>query len=275
MKKVFLTILIIVFITVLYAFTEPFLIEDKVIYISDRDVPQEFIDCKIIFLTDIHHGPFFSEARLERLVKKVNSLHPDIILLGGDYVHRKAEYIPGCFKALSGLKPDIGTYGVLGNHDHWEDATLTINAMKKAGITYIGNDSEWIEQGRGKIKIGGVGDLYMDVQDIDKTIHDVVSGDFTILISHNPDYAEYLYTDKIDLVLSGHTHGGQVTFFGIWAPLLPSAYGQKYRTGLIAADNFMVIVSNGIGTITPPARFFARPQIVTVILKNEIGDGTK
>jgi hypothetical protein len=69
-------------------------------------------------------------------------------------------------------------------------------------------------------------------------------------------------------VLSGHTHGGQVTFFGLWAPYLPSDYGQKYRTGLVVTENTTVIVSNGIGTIFPPIRFFAPPQIVEIILQS-------
>lgn len=87
-----------------------------------------------------------------------------------------------------------------------------------------------------------------------------------ILLSHNPDYAEQLNTDLVDLQLSGHTHGGQVTLFGRWAPLLSSAYGQKYRSGVVSTAHTVVVVSKGIGTITPPVRLFCRPEIVLVRL---------
>ncbi|KPL21356.1 MAG: metallophosphoesterase, partial [Anaerolineae bacterium SM23_84] len=80
------------------------------------------------------------------------------------------------------------------------------------------------------------------------------------------DYVDTLTTTAVDLVFSGHTHGGQVTFFGLWAPFVPSQYGQKYRTGVVSTARTTAIVSNGIGTIPPPVRFFARPEIVLVYL---------
>jgi predicted MPP superfamily phosphohydrolase len=106
----------------------------------------------------------------------------------------------------------------------------------------------------------------MDSQDINPTIFDVKQSDFVIRISHNPDYCESFSTKKIDLVLSGHTHGGQVTFFGIHAPFLPTFTGQKYRSGLVKLAHTEVLVTNGVGTVFPPVRFCARPQINLVIL---------
>ena len=131
------------------------------------------------------------------------------------------------------------------------------------------NKAFWVVKGGERIKVGAVGDYFEDDVDITPTVADVQKTDFVILLSHNPDYAEGLGTDKVDLMLSGHTHGGQVTLFGLWAPLVPSEHGQKYRTGTMDLGKMKIIVSNGIGTITPPIRFFARPQIVTVILKRE------
>ncbi len=88
-----------------------------------------------------------------------------------------------------------------------------------------------------------------------------------VLASHEPDFAEELQPGAVDLVLSGHTHGGQMTFFGLWAPFVGSEYGQKYRTGMVVNGVTTVIVSNGVGTIFPPLRFFARPQIVVITLE--------
>jgi predicted MPP superfamily phosphohydrolase len=91
--------------------------------------------------------------------------------------------------------------------------------------------------------------------------------DLVLLASHQPDFAEELQPGTVDLVLSGHTHGGQLTFFGLWAPRVNSDYGQKYRTGQVVTGVTTVIVSNGVGSIFPPFRFFARPQIVVITLK--------
>ena len=88
-----------------------------------------------------------------------------------------------------------------------------------------------------------------------------------ILLSHHPDYADTLTTGLVDLVLSGHNHGGQVTLFGLWAPLLPSSNGQKYRTGTVHTGLTTVVISNGVGTVTPPLRFCARPEIILIRLE--------
>jgi uncharacterized protein len=254
---------------VAYVFIEPHWLQEKAYEIADPDIPVKFNNTKIIFLSDIHHGPFFSISRVRDLVRRVNLQKPDIILLGGDYVHRDPKHIIPVFSELKNLKAPLGIFGVLGNHDHWEDANLTKEQMAKAGITLVDNKAFWISKDGEKTKIGGVGDYTEDVQNIDPTIGDVQKKDYVLLLSHNPDYAERLNTDKIDLMFSGHTHGGQVTLFGLWAPLVPSGYDQKYRTGLVDLHKLKIIISNGIGTITPPVRFFARPQIVVVVLKRK------
>ncbi|MFC1718955.1 metallophosphoesterase [Candidatus Poribacteria bacterium] len=248
-----------------YTFIEPYRIETKIHDIK-ANIPNEFNNYKIAFLSDIHHGSYFSRDRVKKVVEKVNRMNADLILLGGDYVHRDKKYITPCFEELANLKARDGVYAVLGNHDHWESKDISIAAIMKSNIRYFDNDAQWIYRNGSRIKIGGVGDWFEGRPNMEPTINDVSEGDFVVLVTHNPDYAEDIKNDKIDLVLSGHTHGGQVTFFGLWAPIIPSKYGQRYRTGVVNTEYTKVIVSNGIGTITPPVRFFARPQIIQVVL---------
>lgn len=141
--------------------------------------------------------------------------------------------------------------------------------MIRNGIKICDNKSYWLNLDSDSIKIGGVGDLWEDEQILENTVSDLEKTDFSILISHSPDYLENIQTDLIDFTLSGHSHGGQMTFFGMWAPILPSKYGQKYRYGLKQFENMQSYISSGIGTITPPLRFFCRPEIVVIELKNE------
>jgi predicted MPP superfamily phosphohydrolase len=239
------------------------------IRINADNIPASFDGKRIVFISDIHLGPFFSRERVKGLVNRINKLNPDIIIMGGDYVHREPIYIKPLFEELKKLNSRYGIYAVLGNHDHWENANLTRESMLASGIKICDNRSYWVRIDNDSIKIGGVGDVWEDEQLLDSTIHDLQPEDFCILISHNPDYQENMQSDLVDLTLSGHTHGGQMTFFGVWAPVLPSKYGQKYRYGLKSNPTMKSYITSGIGTITPPLRFFCRPEIVLFEMKKE------
>ena len=265
--KIFFSLIIIGIIFLAYCYLETRWVKTKKIEIKSTDIPIDFNNKKIVFITDIHHGKFLSIGRVKKLVKRINKLEPDIIIMGGDYVHQEQKYIKPVFDEFKNLNPKIGIYAVLGNHDHWEDAELTKKMMLQNGINICDNKSYWVEIKNSRIKIGGVGDMWEDAQIIDSTINDLQESDFSILISHSPDYIENMQTDLIDLTLAGHTHGGQMTFFGIWAPIIPSKYGQKYRYGLKKFGKMNVYISSGIGTITPPLRFFCRPEIVLINLE--------
>jgi predicted MPP superfamily phosphohydrolase len=274
-----------------YGFVESHRIEVKRYTVTSPDVPAAFDGTRVVLLTDIHRGAFFSQDRVRRLVEQVNALGPDLVVLGGDYVYANTDYEASCFAELARLQAPLGRFAVLGNHDYGEyratangagdggttdgghdpggtDPTPAIEAVQSAGITLLDNRAVWVEKAGRRIRVGGVGDYQEDTPDLAPTVEGTSAGDFVLLVSHNPDYAEELPIGAVDLVLSGHTHGGQVTFFGLWAPSLPSEYGQKYRTGLVVTEATTVIVSNGIGTIFPPIRFFARPQIVEITLRS-------
>ncbi|MDG5816383.1 metallophosphoesterase [Chitinispirillales bacterium ANBcel5] len=259
-------VVLLLFLAGIYSLIEPYWYQEKTVVVQNQSIPQAFDGFRIVFLADIHFNRFFTQERLQGIVNRVNALDPDLILLGGDYAEGDPKYIDLCFEVLADLEAPYGVYGVLGNHEHWLGAEKSIQAMDEAGILSIDNNSFWIEKDGERIKVGGVGDLCEDVQKLEKTTGDVTEEDFVILVSHSPDYAEIMDRSKVDLMFAGHTHGGQITLFGLYAPKIPSDYGQKYRTGVVTHDDLKVIVSNGIGTNTLPVRFFARPQINVAIL---------
>ena len=258
-----------------YGYGETYWLQVKEYTFVHRDVPPAFNGLRIAFLSDIHRSPFFSQARVRSVVEQVNSLRPDLIVLGGDYVYLYTDYAASCFAELKNLEAPLGCYGVLGNHDYGKytdghhGPAEVIQAMAEAGITLLRDEAVWVERQGARIRLGGVSDYGVDRPSLARILESTAPHDFVILVSHQPDYAEELPQGAVDLVLSGHTHGGQITFFGLWAPYVPSQYGQKFRTGLVKTDKTTVIVSNGIGTSTvPPIRLFARPQIVIVTLKS-------
>lgn len=255
-----------------YGYSETYRLEVKHYTFAAPDVPAAFDGLQIAFITDVHRSIFFTHGRIERIADRVNDLEPDLILLGGDYVYGSTSYGDSCFEALSRLRAPLGTYAVLGNHDYrvhdsdGRDPTRVLSAIEKTEITHLRNEGVWLEQAGERIRLGGAADFWGDEPALDPVIAGTSTDDLVILVSHNPDYAEELPAGAVDLVLAGHTHGGQVTFFGLWAPHVPSEYGQRYRTGLVRTDAATVVVSNGVGVIFPSVRFFARPQIVVVTL---------
>lgn len=160
----------------------------------------------------------------------------------------------------------MGVYGVLGNND---PPDLSISAIKNADITYIGNKGLWVKNNGAKIRVGGVGDYIRDSQDQSTAIGDADKNDFVILVSHNPDYFPEVDKSRVDLMLSGHTHGGQINLLGLWAPITHSKYWQQYLTGVKKLDNTTLVISNGIGTIIAPLRIFAPPEIIVIKLKKK------
>lgn len=278
-KKKYLTYLLLVTFLVavtclIYGYIEARNIRLKEITYQDDDIPHAFEGKKIIFISDIHSDKYFTGDNVAQLVKRINEREPDIIVIGGDNTLKDTIYSRPFFEEISKLKSKHGVYTVLGNHDYWEDAKLIQQGFLNCGFHICDNQSYWIKEGNDSIKIGGVGEFWEDVQTIDNTIKDLKTNDFCILLSHNPDYMEMLDTEMVDLMLSGHTHAGQITLFGLYAPIMPSTWhpeylqtGQKYRYGWKKKGNTRLYVTSGIGMGGVPFRFFARPEIVEITLK--------
>jgi len=235
---------------------------------------------RIVQLTDIHHSQWMSIAWVRQIVDATNNLAPDIVALTGDYVYRGIEYVAPVTKELARLSPRIGTLAVLGNHD-WSDGggELTKRLFTSEKIPLIDNTRRYITPSRKLVPsareglcIAGVGDLWEDKCLYDDALANVPGGMPRILLSHNPDVAEepaFLESGhRVDLMLSGHTHGGQISIPGIGAPVTNSAHGQKYAKGLVQGPNCPVFISKGLGMTVMPIRLGVRPEIAVIELQS-------
>ena len=231
-----------------------------------RHLPPAFEGLTIAFLADLHHSRYTSLRYIRTVVEATNSLGADIILLGGDYAFAGKQYLEPCFEVLAELQAPLGKFGVMGNHDHWYSRQITRTAMAKAGVAELTNTGYWFTRDGQRLRIGGVDDLWTGVQNLPAALGDASITDATILLSHNPDYVETLTDPRVGLVLSGHTHGGQVVFPGLYAPFVPSRYGMKYLHGLVETPVTQVYVSRGLATTGPPIRIGARPEISLLTL---------
>lgn len=278
---VIIVLLLFVLIPVWAWFIEPRLLLVRKVTVTSQDLPAAFDGIRVAFLTDLHRGPAVSEERVREVVDKTNGLNPDLVLLGGDYTSAGPKYITTAIAPLAGLRARLGKFAVLGNHDHWYSAPQTRAALTAAGVRAIDNNGEWVAAsyghtvaaaeaaatGKAQIRIGGVGDQWEDTQDLGAALGGAKPSNFVILLSHNPDFAAKLPGGAVDLMFAGHTHGGQVTLLGLYAPVLPIEGGQRLRSGVSQQGKTTIMVSRGIGLIAPHVRFFCPPEIVLVTLR--------
>jgi len=232
-----------------------------------KGLPDAFDGFRIAFLADIHYGPNTDRAFIERTVSAANSAKPDLILLGGDYVYSKKDYVAPCAECVKKLNAPHGVFFVLGNHDHWQGSWPIRKAMRGVALELV-NKGAWLRRGAARIMLAGVDDLWTGSPQTRPFMDYLGPKEVCLLVSHNPEYAEEIADERIRLVLAGHTHGGQVYIPGIGAPILPTRLGQKYRAGLVRAPKTQVYVSRGIGTLPPKFRFCCRPELTIVTIES-------
>jgi hypothetical protein len=262
-------ILLIAVIHIIHAVVVDRNIQYREISFSSENIPAELNGYKIAFISDTH---YISQLRLQEIVDELNNRQIDLLLLGGDYSYNGGK---SCMEILSQVQAADGIFGVDGNHDNH---VALFENMEKYGITPLENTGLYIQDG---FYLAGTADLWRardrwetraEVVNpcISTAIGDSESDDFVLLVSHNPDISIKQDTTGVDLILSGHTHGGQITFFGLFAPGLwfISDYGHKFKTGWASGNNDTpVYVGNGAGEYIP--RIFARPQVILLTLESE------
>lgn len=260
MKKILLAM---VFILGTWAF----LIEPNMLKLTNLNLKIDGLKgLKVVFVGDLHVKPYQKE-HLKHVVKKINEQHPDLILCIGDFVsgHKKRHSLPikEIAKELSVLKPRYGFYTVLGNHDWWQGGEEIGKILEQNGIIVLGNENKKININGNKLSIAGVEDLSTRGVDLQKSVKNIHQP--SILLSHSPDVFPLIKRkDNVDLILAGHTHGGQVRLPFIGPLVVPSDYGKQYAAGLIEESGHTMFVTKGIGTSIIPVRFNCLPEIVVI-----------
>ena len=247
-------------------FIERFSFQINLYKIPVPNLPEKFNKFRIVHLTDLHYGFQMSESVIRLIIQKVNKLSKNIIVCTGDYIHKKncIPHIDRVWPILSQLKAKDGVYTVLGNHDHWGSYKRSIFWLKKSGQN-IRHMAKPIEKNGQRIWIGGSGDLWEDELGIDIAFQNVPEGECKILLAHNPDTADQNFLTRIDLMISGHTHGGQVKIPWIGTPHLP-VVNKKYSNGFIKAEKCHIFISRGIGWTLMPIRINCPPEIAILEL---------
>jgi predicted MPP superfamily phosphohydrolase len=226
---------------------------------------------RVALLADLHVGsPFNGLSKLNRIVRLTNAAKPDLIVLAGDYVIH--EVMGGTFveperiaPSLARLKAQHGVYAVLGNHDWWYDATRIRRALSRQSIPVLENQAIEIQHGSCHFWLAGIGDFTERRSQIGRALAPVPIGQAVLAVTHNPDLFPTV-PQRVNLMLAGHTHGGQVNLPIVGRLVVPSRYGQRYAIGHIVEAQRHLFVSPGLGTSILPVRFGVAPEVTVLEL---------
>lgn len=233
------------------------------IKIKLKRLPKELDGFRLVHLSDIHHSPFTSLEHISRVVEVSNRLKPDMFVLTGDYVSHESEYIAPVAEVLAQLKAEYGIYACLGNHDHWTDVELVTHLFRGEGINLLINEGFRFETRGARFWLAGVDDLMVGKTDVRAALDGSEENEFKLLLAHNPQIVRRAARYNVDLMLSGHTHGGQVKLRDEEKRILPR---RRLSSGLHRRQNTQVYITRGIGTVVVPIRYQCPPEISLIEL---------
>lgn len=236
--------------------------------IGFASLPESFRGLRIVQLTDIHHGLYLPAAVVNLAVELTNKLKPDIVALTGDFVTRSRNYIEPVAEMLGVLRAREGVFAVLGNHDFRVDADGIAAALGHQGIEVLRNRHVMLRRRGQKFCVAGIDDFLYGA-DLAQAMRGVSADTATLLLSHNPVIVKEAAQLRIPLVLSGHTHGGQVKL-----PLIGCVYGRsdkkmRFKRGQDTLGETQIYVSRGLGTVVLPVRYGCPSEIPHFVLELE------
>jgi uncharacterized protein len=223
---------------------------------------------RVGLLTDLHAGEGTSLNHIRRACRLLMRERPDVVAITGDLIADDADTFSPVLEILAEVRAPFGVFAVPGNHDHIVGIDLWRRQIRRTPhIRDLTNASEMLTIREARLCIAGVDDFARGSPRLSH-LPPPHERDATILLAHNPDQAEHLCGagDRVDLVLSGHTHGGQVRAPGIGAIVNPAEHDDIYEDGLHRRPRVQVYVSRGVGTVHWPVRFHARPEVAILQL---------
>ncbi len=246
-----------------YALAEASSLSIEKIDIKLARLPKKLEGFRLVHLSDIHHSPFTSLEHISRAVKVANRLKPDIFVLTGDYVSHDSEYIAPVAEVLGKLESEFGTFACLGNHDHWTDAELVTSLFRREHINVLVNEGFRFTMREASFWLSGVDDYMVGKTDLRSALHGSFPDEMKLLLAHNPVIVRQAARFDVDLVLSGHTHGGQVKLRNEDKRILPN---RRLQNGLHRRRDTQIYITRGIGTVVLPIRYQCPPEISLIEL---------
>jgi predicted MPP superfamily phosphohydrolase len=245
--------------------------------ISLPRLPAAFDGLTVAVIADLHLHRGRRPMTVARLVSAVNARRPELIVLPGDLLHRARGSVER-LRPLAGLQAPLGVYACLGNHEHgfmWYSRCLKPSApsveewrarLAALGIVLLHNEAHSIARGEERLWLVGVGDAYCQRDDLAAALRAVPEGEFRLAITHSPDLLDDPRAAHLDLLLAGHTHGGQIRLPGIGPLWAPCRRPRARASGLLHAGPTLAYVSRGVGEGLP-LRLFCPRELPLITLR--------
>jgi predicted MPP superfamily phosphohydrolase len=258
---------------------EPTWLELNQFDVGIADLPPAFAGFRIAQLTDFHCSRQVTPAYLAEAVRLAQRQNPDLVVLTGDFVHKGYRYVDRVAATLGKLAAPSGVYAVLGNHDFSVRNALGLRryrhlhrrvarALEAQGIRVLRNETVPIRLSAARVHLAGVEDLWSRCCDLDQALTGLCPAVPCIMLAHNPRTVERLQGWRCDLMLSGHTHGGQVNWPGLGRPLGRKA--RRFAAGLYQFAQTQVYVNKGVGFGSLRFRFGVRPEVAMITLQPKL-----
>ncbi|MGD9581737.1 MAG: metallophosphoesterase [Vampirovibrionia bacterium] len=250
---------------------EPYRIKVDKVDVDIPDLPSKFEGFTIVQVSDLHRSKVVKRPYIEQMIAMIKNLHPDAIVITGDLANNLL-YLSDVVKTLDTLSAPYGVFVVLGNWEHYYGVNESIEVIKKSKLRLLFDKVVYLKKGDQKICLAGVSDDGGRGTTLKETYKKVDDKYVKILLAHNPYIVvnRHKSNRRIDLILSGHTHGGQVVL-PFWGPIVvPRAFNKKYPSGMFYFDDSKLYVNRGIGAVTFPMRVNCPPEITLFTLKKEI-----
>ncbi len=254
---------------------EPTWLELNRLQIPIANLSPRFDGLRIVQMSDFHGSRHVTPAFLKEAVDLAHAQHPDLIVLTGDFVHKGFHHVGQVAQVLGRLRCPFGVFAVLGNHDfsvrnalgirrHQHLHRAVADALKDQGIRVLQNETQVLHRDGHQLYLAGVDDLWSRVCDLERTFAGLCPTVPRVLLAHNPCTVEHLHGRRCDLMLSGHTHGGQVNLPGVGRVALGPS-GRRFAAGLYHVDNTQLYVNKGVG-FGFRIRYGVRPEVAVFTL---------
>jgi predicted MPP superfamily phosphohydrolase len=226
-----------------------------------RNLPTDLEGLTLAHLTDFHCGPLVPKEFVEDVVRRTNLLKPDLVVLTGDYVDEDMTNLTECAAALGKLAAPLGVYAVLGNHDYEVGAEEVAQALAAQGMNLLRNARTALGRGERKLWLVGLDDTAGHREEFRETLAGIPADEPIVMLSHSPDLLNRSADVGVELILSGHTHGGQVRLPGIGAPHAPSMVTTRFAVSHVRRRHTRLYVGRGVGMTVLPVRLNCPPEI--------------
>jgi uncharacterized protein len=250
----------------------------KVVY-EQKYLPEPLNNFKIAFVSDIHADMYTNYSRLNKFVKDINNQNPELVLVGGDMISYSSDYIDTAAKFMGMIKSKYGVYSCVGDHDFWayhdnyeKSLNAVIAALDSQKVKMINDGDQIIDIGSAKMKLTFVTNTYVakvPIKTLNNITNDTTKYGIKILVTHQPSVKtiDEAAEEDYNLILAGHTHGGQITFLFPFINLTPTMIETKYIRGNFTVGNSLLIVTRGLGMSLVPMRYNSTPEVTVITLK--------